>query len=218
MQEGVGGQGLQLVVIAQHRQRAATLRDPALELAVLVMHGAEAEIRGPGTDPQEAEVEAELFGRLGRRDINGPADQRILLATEEDGPDAGSLQQPAGDGRAVGHHRQALVLRHEGCQQQVGAAGIQEDQLVRFDQAQGGHGQGLLLRHMLGTALGQGPRLGRQGDGATVDALAAPLIGQIAQIPPDGRLRGAQRLRQLRRHHFVVRGQQIQNEEPSLLR
>ncbi len=100
----------------------------------------------------------------------------------------------------------------------MGAAGIQEDQLVRFDQAQGGHGQGLLLRHMLGTAFGQGPRLGRQGDGATVNALAAPLIGQIAQIPPDGRLRGAQRLRQLRRHHFVVRGQQIQNEEPSLLR
>ncbi len=116
VQEGVGSQGLQLVVIAQHRQRAATLRDPALELAVLVMHGAEAEIRGPGTDPQETEVEAELFDALGRRDVDGPADQRILLATDEDGPDAGSLQQPAGDGRAVGHHRQTLVFRHEGGQ------------------------------------------------------------------------------------------------------
>lgn len=100
----------------------------------------------------------------------------------------------------------------------MGAAGIQEDQLVRFDQAQGCHGQRLLLCHMLGAALGQGPRLGRQGDGATVDALATPLIGQMAQIPPDGCLCGAQRLRQLRRHHLVVRGQQIQNEEPSLLR
>ncbi|MNQ67092.1 hypothetical protein D3C85_815990 [compost metagenome] len=76
----------------------------------------ESEIGGPGAHPEEAEIEAEFVDGLRRRDIDGAADHIIQLPADQNGLDALSLQEPRGNGRAVGHHRQAQLLGQDGGQ------------------------------------------------------------------------------------------------------
>ncbi|MNQ67093.1 hypothetical protein D3C85_816000 [compost metagenome] len=86
----------------------------------------------------------------------------------------------------------------------MGAAGIQKDKLILLYYLQCRQGQRLLLADLVLAALGQGTGLWRQRNRAAMDALAAPLIGEMAQIAPDRRLSGTELWRQVCRHHLVV--------------
>lgn len=83
-------------------------------------------------------------------------------------------------------------------QQVDGGAGVQVDKVLRAHQARGGLGDDALLGHVLGGALGHGhvvlDVLGVKRHGAAVHLVELAGVGELGQVPTDGRLGDADAL------------------------
>ena len=144
------------------------------------MHGAEAEIRGPGAAPR-TEVEGNLL-----------MPSAAVMSTAP--PTSGSCSpprrmvlmpvSPAAGRRWPGcwSHRQALVFRHEG-QQQVGAAGIQEDRWFGLTRLRAAMARACFCATCWVLRSVRSPS-GGDREMAPWMRLVRALISQIAQIPP----------------------------------